>query len=399
MRIKLDVVQGRAQPRSITIEAQSVEAAKTSAHQLGYTVLSATTLGKRWLDRAGFLTQSTHATRGELVLFVEQLSALLQAGLSVIEVLETLSKGANAKWAAIVEQIVTRLREGQSLSIALEQTGVFPSLLVAMVHSAELTSDLPQALNRFLDHEKKAAQVRHQLTSVALYPVLLIMVGGSVMLFLLLYVMPRFARVFESMHDLPWSAQLMVDWSHLLKAHGTDLLVVLSGLIGLGVAICATPSYRSKMLASVLRIPLLARYLRTYFLTRWYRTIGMLVEGGIPLPESLHLANQVLPQGLRAGGAAVEKAMREGQSPSSSFGLTHMATAVAQQLLRAGERSGDVGAMLTKAAAFHENEITKALDNSMRIVEPLVMTLIGLGVGLIVVLMYLPIFELASAIQ
>jgi len=164
-------------------------------------------------------------------------------------------------------------------------------------------------------------------------------------------------------------------------------------------SVLALPSSRAKLLGHVLKIQPLARYLRTYFLARWYRTTGMLVEGGIPLPESLQLANQVLPSALQGGGILVEHAMRQGLAPSSAYVQAHMATPVAEQLLRAGERSGDVGIMLRRAADFHETEVAKSLDNAMRVVEPLVMTLIGVGVGVVVVLMYLPIFELASAIQ
>jgi general secretion pathway protein F len=125
----------------------------------------------------------------------------------------------------------------------------------------------------------------------------------------------------------------------------------------------------------------------------------MLVEGGIPLPESLSLANQVLPTALQPGGVAVVTAMRQGLAPSIAYIQAQMATPVAEQLLRAGERSGDVGLMLRRAAEFHENEVSKSLEQAMRVIEPLVMTFIGVGVGVVVILMYLPIFELASAIQ
>jgi general secretion pathway protein F len=405
MRVRLDVVQGRAAPQTVVVDAEGLAEAKLLVQAQGYTVVSAALVDEWWSRRGGGASVAplTYRTnQRDVVIFVEQLHALLQAGLSVIEALDTLqagTSGANRAWADTMAQIVTQLRQGQTLSKALERQPGFPPLLTAMVRSAELTSDLPQALTRFLEHQQRTEQVRHQLTSVSLYPLLLMSVGGCVMLFLMFYVMPRFARVFESMNNLPWSARAMVSWSHLLKAHGLDVMIALGILVATLASILALPAYRGKLLARLLDIPLLARHLRTYFLARWYRTTGMLVEGGIPLPESLNLANQVLPLGLQHGGAAVELAMRQGLAPSQAYVQSNMATAVAAQLLRAGERSGDVGVMLRRAAVFHETEVAKSLEKAMRIIEPLVMTFIGLGVGVVVILMYLPIFELASAIQ
>lgn len=399
MRFHLDVVQGRGAPQTLVMDATSLDDAKLRLQQQGYTILSAKAQTGAFKSNVA-VRPNARANRRALVIFIEQLHALLQAGLSLIEALETLRKGARGPWVEIIAQVDTHLRQGQALSQAMEhQSSCFPPLLIAMVRSAEVTSDLPQALTRYLEHEHRSEQVRHQITSVALYPVLLMGVGGAVMMFLLLYVMPRFARVFESMNNLPWSAKAMVSWSHLLKAHGFEQVLGAAVVAAAIVSALAVPTYRAKLLNRILGLGPLARHLRIYFLARWYRTIGMLVEGGMPLPESLSLANQVLPLALRPNGFAVEQAMRQGLTPSNAFIQVDMATPVAEQLLRAGERSGDVGIMLTRAAEFHENEVAKSLDKAMRIIEPVVMTVIGVGVGVVVVLMYLPIFELASAIQ
>lgn len=402
MQVRLDVVQGRGAPQTLTVEAASVNEAALHLTQQGYSVLSAVALGSTsslGLSLRARSVGNRRVSNRDLTIFVEQLHALLQAGLSVIEALQTLHKGSRGQWAEVMAVIVTQLRQGQTLSNALEHQALFPPLLIALVRSSEVTSDLPQALARFLEHQNRSEQVRHQLTSVALYPLLLMSVGGCVILFLLLYVMPRFARVFESMNNLPWSAQAMVTWSHLLKAHGLDMMIGLALLIATLASMLALPAYRARIMSRVLTVQPLAGYLRTYFLARWYRSSGMLVEGGIPLPESLSLANQVLPGALQAGGQSVVQAMRQGLAPSEAYIQAQMATPVAEQLLRAGERSGDVGLMLRRAAEFHETEVAKSLDKAMRVIEPLVMTFIGVGVGVVVIMMYLPIFELASAIQ
>jgi general secretion pathway protein F len=402
MRFHLDVVKGREPPRQLKLDADSAEQATLHATGMGWTVLGCRSTSQ-WamltLRPSGIAVAKAKWSRATLTVFVEQLHALLQAGLSVIEALETLAKGQHGGSLLVLNSLISRLKEGQPLSRAMAQAQPFPQLLIAMVQSAEVTSDLPSALSRFLEHEKRTAEVRHQITSVALYPALLLLVGGGVMMFLLLYVMPRFARVFENMHDLPWSAQAMVTWSKLLKEHGWQLASGGLILVGLAAILVMTPSYRTRLMAGVLAYRPVAQRLRTYLLARWYRTIGMLVEGGIPLPEAIALANHVLPDALKAPGLRVEQGMREGLSPAVAFVKAGMTTDVAEQLLRAGERTGDVGLMLARSAEFHELEVTKALEKAMRIIEPVVMTLIGIGVGVIVILMYLPIFELAAAIQ
>jgi general secretion pathway protein F len=125
----------------------------------------------------------------------------------------------------------------------------------------------------------------------------------------------------------------------------------------------------------------------------------MLVEGGIPLPQALQLANGLLPEALRPGGAAVLQAVNQGLSPSAAHAKAGMATPIAEQLMLAGERTGDLGGVLTRVAQFHDAEVSRSLERGMRALEPVVMVLIGVGVGVVVVLMYMPIFELASAIQ
>lgn len=405
IKFQIDVVRANEAPLILILEANDENAARELASVHGWSVLrirsqrslsGAYALMGNW---AQLLIAKPSDRSVNVTVFVEQFNALLTAGLSVIESLETLQRGRPSSWSAPLVILTTALKQGQSLSEAMSQQRVFPALLIALVRSAEQTSNLPEALQRYLEHEERAAKVRHQVTSVALYPTLLMLVGGTVMAFLMLYVMPRFARVFESMTNLPWSAQLMVSWSKLLSQHGSVLMVGALCVVALFIATIASERQRGRMLSLAMSWRPLAQTLRIYHLARWYRTIGMLVAGGIPLPESLDLAESVLPLPLRSGAIRTAQAMREGLPPSTAFELADMATPVAAQLIKAGERSGDVGEMLQRAANFHESEVTKSIDKAMRIIEPVVMTLIGLGVGIIVILMYLPIFELASAIQ
>jgi general secretion pathway protein F len=399
MRVQLNVVQGRGAPQRVEREAASLDDARQQMVRQGYTVLSLQPVGIRW-GQLVRLPLHGKAAGLDIEVFVEQLRDLLAAGLSVIEGLETLERGAAHRVLPVLRQLTQRLRGGHRLSEALAAEPAFPTLLVALVRSSELTSNLTQALSRFLDHQQRVAEIRHKVVSVAIYPLLVSGVGSAVLVFLLFYVMPRFARVFEGMvGTLPWSARAMVWWSQWLHAHGAVFVGMVVAVISALAMLLGTPTGRARISRRLLDTALLREHLRTYFLARWYRATGMLVEGGIPLPEALALSTGLLPAGLQAAGAAVERGVRDGYGPTVAHAAAGMATPAAEQLMRAGERTGDLGAVLIRIAHFHEAEVSRSLERAMRTLEPAVMVLIGLGVGTVVVLMYLPIFELAAAIQ
>ena len=395
MRVDLEVVSGRGLPLRLRLDAASVDDARSIASRSGYVVLSGARQGPRFA-----VSGLGRRPKPDVDVLVRQLRDLLAAGLGVVESLETLRRGASGPAAAAIQGIERRLREGRSLSEAIGADHAFPELLVALVRASELTSDLPRTLTRYLDHESRLAAVRHRLLSTAIYPLLLVGVGGAVLLFLLFFVMPRFARIFEGMHGaLPWSARAIVEWAAFLQSSGPAWLLAFSLLLGTAAAMAATARGRSAAWRRLLQCRPVHARLRTYFLARWYRGVGMLVEGGIPLANALGLAIGLLPVTMRSSGRAVEKRVRECLSPMQAHARAGMTTPVSEQLLLAGERTGDLGAVLSRIAEFHEAEIGRALERSMRALEPLVMVLVGVGVGIVVVSMYLPIFELASAIR
>lgn len=397
MRVQLSVACGKGLPRHLELEASSLADARQQAVKLGYVVLSCRSTGWRWSVLTGARASGNQL---DVVVFIEQLRDLLVAGLSVIEAMNALRRGAKGASAAAIERLEQRLREGKTLSDALAADDAFSPLLTSLVRASELTSDLPETLSRFLEHERRVAEVRHRTVSTAIYPLLLMAVGLLVLLFLMFYVMPRFARVFEGMSgDLPWSARAMVVWARWLGGQGAWWLGGLT-LLGLAAAsLSSSPTLRARIVERVLAWRPLHDRLTTYFLSRWYRATGMLVQGGIPLTQALTLSNRLLPLSLQAGGQAVLQAVNDGFAPSTAHARAGMATPIGEQLMLAGERTGDLGGVLMRIAQFHESEASRNLERTMRALEPIVMVLIGLGVGLVVVLMYLPIFELAAAIQ
>ncbi|MCM5681568.1 type II secretion system F family protein [Schlegelella sp. S2-27] len=334
-------------------------------------------------------------------LFCEQLSSLLQAGIGPVEAIKALAQQAGStSEGAVLQGILSDLQQGRTLAQALEHAERFDPLLVALVRASEETSDLTVALQRYLQHARQADAVRQRIITASVYPMLLLVVGGLVMLFLLTYVVPRFSGIFASIHtELPWSAQLLLQWGNLVKAHGAWMAAAAVVLAAFGIGACSSPRLRSRAVAAVLEQRHVGRYARLVYLARLYRTTGTLIEGGIPFVRAFGMASALLPHHLQATAASALRSVQEGTSASAALAAAGLATPVVERLLHVGQRSGEMGPMLVKAAAFHESETARAIERFMRALEPTVMAVMGLAIGAIVVVMYLPIFELASAIR
>lgn len=338
----------------------------------------------------------------DLMLFAQELHSLIAAGLSVVEALEALNERAtNQNYRAILARLITHLREGQRLSGALAQQQLtFPPLFVGVVQAAEGTSDLPRALERYISYESRLLGLRHKITSAAIYPSILLGVGGAVALFLLGYVVPRFAGVYRgSGRPLPWASQLLLDWGQLATDHaagfGITLLGILMGGFGLFRHIIKTGGWW-KLLSW---LPGAQPRLQALELSRLYLTLGMLLEGGIPIARAMQLAEAVVSPNRASALQSAQQAVSQGASLSRAFEQHGLSTPISVRLLRVGEQTGQLGLMLSRTAVFYDNETSRWIERFTKMFEPILMAIIGLVIGLIVILLYMPIFDLAGSLQ
>jgi general secretion pathway protein F len=376
----------------LEVEAPDLEQAARQARMQGLHVTRVKPKGgmaAQWLRRHPKLS---------LVLFSQELLALLKAGLGIVEALEgLLEKEQNPDLRPVLARLLQGLRDGKRLSqVMAEQSGLFPDLYLGLVRSAEGTSDLPRALERFIDYQQRIDLVRNKVTSAAIYPTILLSVGAAVSLFLLVYVVPRFAEVYQGAgRELPWMSQLMLRWGEFASEHGTGLLLAMAVL---GVAVVMRWQRIRETVQTVLiaRIPGLGERVRIYWLSRLYLTLGMLLEGGIPLISAMTTAAEVVPEGLRLALEKVRVEIESGAALSDAFQRHGLTTSISLRMLAVGERSGELGTMLNQSAHFYDGEIARWIERFMRSFEPLLMTVIGLVVGFIVILLYMPIFDLAG---
>lgn len=342
------------------------------------------------------------AGRLPLVLFSQELLALLTAGLGIVECLEALlEKETNEATRSTLNRLLSGLREGKRFSTVLaEQSDLFPPLYIGIVKAAEGTSDLPRSLTRFIDYQQRIDTVRSKVVSAAIYPMILLLVGGGVTFFLIGYVVPRFAEVYQGAgRELPWLSQLLLGWGQF-AGHHTSLLLSIIG-ITLTTLFLTLRHFiaQAGMRRLIAKLPGIGERVRIYELSRLYLTLGMLLEGGIPIVAAMATVHGIVSLHIKTGLQRAKEAIESGTPLSSAFEANQLTTPISLRMLRVGERSGELGQMLTQSAAFYDGEISRWIDRFTRTFEPLLMAAIGLVVGAIVVLLYMPIFDLAGSLS
>ena len=377
---------------SVLIDALDEADARAQAEARGLFVSAVEQVGGARLARAS-------SPKFSLVLFSQELLALLNAGLGIVESLEALlEKEAHPAARAVLERLLAGLREGQRFSSVLaSQPAMFPPLYVGIVRAAEGTSDLPRALARYIDYQQRIDTVRAKIVSASIYPVILLCVGGGVSTFLIGYVVPRFAEVYQGAgRKLPWMSQLLLEWGQFASGHGMAILLCLAALVALAVAGVRHLLKSGGIVRLLGRLPGIGERARIFELSRLYLTLGMLTEGGITIVNAIDTVQPMVSATLRQSLAGARAAIESGQPLSNAFEAHGLTTPISLRMLRVGERSGDMGPMLTQSAAFYDGEISRWIDRFTRTFEPLLMAAIGLVVGAIVVLLYMPIFDLAG---
>lgn len=397
MKFELKVMQG-TQVGWLSLEAPDLQSARQQAQAQGYGILQVRQANSGgWLPKWPFNKQSFN-----LSLFSQELLALLESGLSLIEAIEGLAeKEQHDQSRYVLNRLRTSLYEGLPLSQALAlQPEVFSALYVALIRASERTGDMAQALRRHVAYQAQVDAIRKKIIAASIYPVLLIVVGGLVVLFLLGYVVPRFSVIYESGGDnLPWASRMLLRWGQLLQGHGE---LVLMGTVGISLLlwlVFSRPASKIWIMRRIWRIPSLGEALRIYQLARFYRTLGMLLQGGIPLLTALGMVQSLLPQELQQVLQKVISEVREGKQLSSSMETHGLTTSIANRMLRVGERTGRLDEMLGRIGIFYDEDTARRVEWLSKLLEPALMVIIGLIVGLVVVLMYMPIFELAGAIE
>jgi len=378
---------------ALSVEAASHTAAADQVRARGLTLVSIE--GKGWRIPG-------RKARFPATLFSVELASLLEAGLNLVEALQTLAeKESGGERQEVLSAILAAIHRGEPFSQAVASLPRhFSPLYVATIKAAERTGDVKEALGRYIAYQEELERVRKKIVSASIYPAILTIVGGLVLGFLMFYVVPRFAGVYEDMSGtLPFFSKLLLAFGGFV---GNYIAFIAAGAVGAvagSVWALSRPGTRRWLNAQLWRIPALGSRMKVYQLARLYRTTAMLLRAGIPAVRALEMVQDLLAVHMRAQLLTARRLIQEGQSMSAAFTAAGLVTPVAARMMAVGERSGDMGQMLAQIARFHDDEVSRSVEVFTRAFEPALMTILGLAIGGVVVLMYMPIFELAGSLR
>ncbi|WP_071323939.1 type II secretion system F family protein [Janthinobacterium sp. 1_2014MBL_MicDiv] len=380
-----------------TVDGEDAAAVTQMVEQQGYTVLSVAAQGRR------VRTSGVSGLRSfNPVLFCDELRTLLYSGMSLVEAIDTLCSkdNDNAKHTVLLE-IRQMLLEGKPLSSALELNRFgFPPLLIASIRASERTSRLDEALEEYVAYEKVGQDLGRKVISAAIYPSLVVGFGMLVCLFMISYVVPRFGKVYDDFSQkLSFSTVILMKIGQISSDYLGLILAALAGLVVLAVIGYRNGKLKICLLRALGRFKFVQYYLRLYQLARIYQTMSMLLKGGYTLSDAIPLAqNLAFEKKLQDQIVRARSVIQDGKRLSTAFAENGLTDSVTERLLRVGERSGNLARIMDIIAQTYRQEFTLFIDRATRVAEPILLMAVGIMIGAIIILMYMPVFDLAGGI-
>lgn len=333
---------------------------------------------------------------------IRQLSTLLNAGTPLFEALSIVaSETESPLLSSALGEVRERVGEGTSLARALSAHQlVFPEFLVRVVEAGEESGTLEEALLRVADYLDSKASFREKVSSALVYPAVMVAVGAVVLFFLFAYVLPRITEVFEdSQRALPLVTRVLFFIVEGVSGYWPVLLVLTAATVFAFRKILGTEKGQEALERALLRLPLAGSAYRKFQAASFSSTLGHLLITGIPIIKALDLTSKVISASIYK--KAVQKAameVAEGANLSASLRGSGLFPAMLIQMASTGERSGELGKLLVKAASYYEREFDTTVARALALLEPGLILLMGLIVGFIVLAILLPIFELNQVV-
>lgn len=390
----------------LAIREETVEAGSRAELDARLTASGTVVLSVEKARASGARDTAGRAAPLDVAWWCRELRTLLAAGMTVVEAIETLSGQSLGRARAETHSaLVMHLRQGSALSAAMQAVGTFPPVLVAGVRASERTSSLVEALDDYLRYHEMLDRLRKQIVSAAIYPAVVVSLGVLITVFLLLFVMPRFSRMYSDLRGgLSPTTQALATVSRVLNEHGAAVGLVLVVLLAALVVAWRGGQISRAAHWVAQQIGPLQRQLDEFRLAKLYHSLALMFRGGYALNDALDQCAAMFQhdglsmrifEGVRSAGNALAR----GQRVSMAFSEAGLTDTVTQRLLAVGERSGNFDRVLQTIAERHAGNFTVFVERATRIVEPLLLLMVALVVGGIVVMMYMPVFDMASSIR
>jgi len=341
--------------------------------------------------------------QAEITLMTRQLSALLGAGVQLVDALGTLAEqSSRTAMQRMLSQVRERVREGTSLADAFAaHAGVFSDLYVSMVRAGEQAAALETVLDRLADYAERQAEFVAKVKGALTYPAIMMLVGTAIMGFLVTYVVPQVATIFEqSKAALPVATQFLILLSGILTGYWWLLALLLAGFVAAIIFAFSNPKGRRMWDTWILRVPYVGQTITRTICARFARTLGTLLASGVLLLPALDAVKMVITNGLMRD--AVEKSrneIREGRGMGQTLAASKLFPPLLIEMIRVGERTGELERLLERAADAYEREVAASLSQMTTLLEPIMTIVMAAVILFMMMAVLMPIFQLNQLVQ
>jgi len=359
--------------------------------------ISETTKGKprRYFSLSG-------VSNAELAVTTRQFSALISAGLPLEASISALSEQSeDPRLKEALSQVKERVSEGSSLANALQDhKRIFSDLYINIVKAGEASGSLDVVFLRLADFLEKQAELVSKVRSALIYPIFMFFVGSGVLFFMMTYVIPKIARIFEeSDKALPLITTILIGMSSFISRHMFLILILVAGGIFGLIRYLQTEKGKKFRDRLVLKLPIFGKLASMVAISRFTRTLGTLIGSGIPLLEALEIGQAVMGNSVFSEALEdVRVNVREGSSLAVPLRNSGVFPPLVTRMIAVGERTGEMESMLNKIADIYDMQVDTTLATLTSLLEPVMILFIGAIMGFIVFAILLPIFDLSSAI-
>jgi type IV pilus assembly protein PilC len=346
----------------------------------------------------------TGVSTRDLAIFTRQFATMINAGLPLVQCLDILSKQTEKEnFRKIIGQTMRDVEAGTTLAEALakkENNGVFDELFVNMVEAGEAGGILDEILQRLATFSEKAEALKRKIQGAMVYPAVVMTVAVLATAFMLIFIIPTFARMFTGFGaDLPLPTKIVMGLSSFLRAFWWAIIGSLVGLVFMLKRYYDTERGRVHLDTLLLKVPVLGDVLRKGAVARFTRTLGTLISSGVPILTGLEITartagNRVIQDAIMAARASI----REGETISAPLRQSNVFPPMVVQMISVGEETGALDDMLTRIADFYDDEVDTAVDALTSLIEPIMIVFMGGIVGGMVIAMYLPMFKLINVV-
>ena len=362
--------------------------------------VNAPVIGPGFMFKGKFAPKHTRATSGDLTLFCRQLATLLGAGVTILKSLDIISRQVNSKRLySAIKDLEKHMEAGLSFHEAMaKHPEVFSELWINLVESGEASGNLAIVLSRLAGYLERNAVFKKKIVGALIYPAILFVAGVSALLFMTVKIIPTFANIFSGFNiKLPLLTQIMVKVSNIIRVYFIVIIIAIGAGIWFLRRFISTKIGRRKYEEFLLKLPVFGEFFRTLIIERFTSEMSTLVESGVPILYSLEIAERSIDN-MVIGDIIhrIKDDVREGKPLGQSLDKSNFFDPMAVQMINIGEEIGELSNMFKRLNAFYQEYLDTFLARFTSMFEPIMLIFMGAVIGLMVIGMFLPIFEIAQ---